>query len=113
MTFVGDLRHSCNIITLSVSGYGASGKEIIEESEVSSNCLFIQPSGTIFDLESGERSQKKPQILLPPNVSVNQEKKIRTTEIGWTGTYKIISVNPLEDRYQIIGFVCDIEVING
>lgn len=111
--YLGDLRHTCTILTETITGYSDTGQETHTTSSVTSKCLFIQPRGTVFDIESGRHVKKTPQILLPATTTISAVKKISTSQPGWAGTYEVISVNPLEDRYSIVGYVCDIEVIDG
>lgn len=111
--YIGDLRHYCTIISKTVVGQSGTGREIKSSSSVNSKCLFVQPDGSVFDTESGRHVKKNPQVMLPASAILSEDKTISTSQPGWAGTYKIVSIMPLEDRYSITGYICDIEVIYG
>lgn len=67
-------------------------------STVYENCRFENvrnPSGYIYNSDSGEYVAKEPMVFLPASAIVRQGDHISSTETGFNATYKVNFVNTL------------------
>lgn len=108
----GRLVHWCRIETGEATTGTADtfGKYTTQKTYASSKCLFSVGKGGVKRLESGERVQDLPAVILPATTTIEEGVVLEGLSTGFLRAYVVRQVRPIWTR-ALHHIRCDIEAV--